>query len=106
MLAAGGVSQDSSHQARGNRDVGSHTTSDLSSDASTDGSNFSFKVTNAGLIGVFLNDHPDGVFIEFALLGTQPMLLDLSRNKVSSRDVQFFHLGIARYGNRLQPVAQ
>src|SRR5580693_4983343 len=96
MLAAGGISQDSPHQTRGNGYVGLNTARDLRGDTSTNCGNFSFQLAYSGLIRVFLNNRLDRILFEFALLSAQPVLLDLSWNKIPQSDIQFFGFGIPR----------
>src|SRR5580704_4849915 len=106
MLAAGGISQDSPHQIRGNGYVGLNTARDLRSDTSTNGGNFSFQVANSSLIRVILNNRLDRILFESALLRAQPVLLDLSWNKISLSNIQLFSFGIPRNGDGLESVAQ
>jgi len=101
VLAAGGISQDSPHQIRGNGDISVNAARDLCGDASTNGGNLPFQIADSSLIGVFLDDRLDRIFFEFALLRPQSMLLDLPWNKVALGDVEFFNLRIPRNGDRL-----
>ena len=59
---------------------------DLRRNAATHSSDLTLELTNAGFMRVIADDEAKRVLLEFTLLGFEPVLLQLSRNKISLRE--------------------
>ena len=64
------------------------------------------ELAHAGLAGVVADDRAQGIVADLGLLGGQAVGLELARDQVAPRDLEFFVLDIARKVDDLHAVAQ
>ena len=77
----------------------------LRRDAANDRADLPFEFAHAGFVSVVV-DHPhERVFLPFALLRFEPVLLQLSPNEIAARDFQFLPAGVAGERDQLHPIA-
>ncbi len=55
---------------------------------------------------VIVDDPANRILLKFALIGLESVLLELSPNEISFRDLQFLALGVTGQRNHFHPVAQ
>ena len=82
------------HHLRRDRCVIDFAARDLRRNAATHSSDLTLELTNAGFMRVIADDAAKRVLLEFTLLGFEPVLLQLSRDKISLRDLEFLALGV------------
>src|SRR5215471_2885905 len=79
---------------------------DLSSDATTNSSDLTLELADTGFMRVIADDPAKRVLLKFALLRLESVLLQLTRNKVALRDLEFLALGVTGKRDHFDPVAQ
>src|SRR5262245_11923154 len=67
---------------------------DLSRGAPTNSSDLTLELAHAGFMRVIADDPAKRVLLELTLLGFESVLLQLSRDKVSLRNLEFLALGV------------
>src|SRR6516162_3926889 len=79
---------------------------DLSRDAPTNSSDLTLELAHARFVRVIVDDVPKRVLLELTLLGFEPVLLQLSGDQISLRNLEFLALGVTRDRDYFYPVAQ
>src|SRR5215471_3450843 len=79
---------------------------DLSRDAPTNSSDLTLELAHAGFMRVIADDPAKRILLELTLPGFEPVLLQLSGDQISLRNLEFLALGVTRDRDYFYPVAQ